>query len=104
MKADGWEELYIAAAIETDIEKLAKRIKPRERRLTPEYTDCSLKMGDRPPTDCYLRCTHWAESVKKNWKVATRRVAILENYATSCVIRLHTRITECQNGYQSRAN
>ena len=48
MKADGGEELYIAAALETDNEKL-RGFKQQEHRLTPGYTDCSLKMGDRPP-------------------------------------------------------
>ena len=48
MKADGWEELYIAAAIETDIEKLAKRIQAARASIDARIHGLQSENGGSP--------------------------------------------------------
>jgi len=49
MKADGWEELYIAAALETDNEKLPTRIQAARASIDARIHGLQSENGDRPP-------------------------------------------------------
>jgi len=48
MKADGWEELYAAAALETDDEKLPKRIRAARASIDARIHGLQSENGESP--------------------------------------------------------
>jgi len=48
MKADGWEELYTAAALETDMEKLPKRIQAARASIEARIHGLQSENGGSP--------------------------------------------------------
>ena len=48
MKADGWEELYTAAALETDYEKLPKRIQAARASIEARIHGLQSENGGSP--------------------------------------------------------
>ena len=48
MKADGWEELYAAAALETDDEKLPKRIRAARASIDARIHGLQSENGGSP--------------------------------------------------------